>query len=64
MGELYLGGRRRLATHERNVLENLAAGFRRGGWNQVTTVALIGAYKSTKLMYNARYLLWRRWLVL
>ena len=53
MGELYLGGRRRLATHERNVLENLAAGFRRGGWNQVTTVALIGAYKSTKLMYNA-----------
>ena len=53
IGELYLGGRRRLATHERNVLENLAAGFRRGGWNQVTTVALIGAYKSTKLMYNA-----------
>jgi len=48
-----LGGRRPLATHERNVLENLAAGFRRGGWNQVTTVALIGAYKSTKLMYNA-----------
>jgi 2-dehydropantoate 2-reductase len=53
MGELYLGGRRRLATQERNVLENRAAGFRRGAWNQVTTVALIGAYKSTKLMYNA-----------
>ena len=53
MGELHLGGRRRLATRERDVLENLAAGFRRGGWNQVTTVALIGAYKSTKLMYNA-----------
>ena len=52
-GELHLGGRSRLATYERDVLENLAAGFRRGGWNQVTTVALIGGYKSAKLMYNA-----------
>jgi 2-dehydropantoate 2-reductase len=52
-GELYLGGRRRLAAYEREVLENLAAGFRRGGWNQVTTVDLIGGYKSAKLMYNA-----------
>ena len=30
-GKLYLGGRRRLAPQERDVLENLAAGFRRGG---------------------------------
>jgi 2-dehydropantoate 2-reductase len=53
MGELHLGGRRPLATYERDVLENLAAGFRRGGWNRVTTVDLIGGYKSAKLMYNA-----------
>jgi 2-dehydropantoate 2-reductase len=52
-GELYLGGRRRLATQERAILENLAAGLRQGGLNQVTTVALIGGYKSAKLMYNA-----------
>jgi 2-dehydropantoate 2-reductase len=52
-GKLYLGGRRRLAPHERDVLENLAAGFRRGGWNQVKTVDLIDSYKSAKLMYNA-----------
>jgi 2-dehydropantoate 2-reductase len=53
MGELHLGGRRRLATDERDVLENRATGFRRGGWNQVTTLALICSYKSAKLMYNA-----------
>ena len=52
-GELHLGGRRRLATSERDVLESLAAGFRRGGWKRVTTVDLIGGYKSAKLMYNA-----------
>ena len=52
-GGLYLGGRRRLAPQERAVLENLATGLRRGGVNQVTTVALIGGYKSAKLMYNA-----------
>jgi 2-dehydropantoate 2-reductase len=52
-GELYLGGRRRLAADERAVLENLAAGFRQGGMNEVTTVALIDGYKSAKLMYNA-----------
>jgi 2-dehydropantoate 2-reductase len=52
-GELHLGGRRRLATHERAVLENLATGFRQGGMNRVTTVALIDGYKAAKLMYNA-----------
>ena len=52
-GELYLGGRRRLATYERDILENLATGFRRGGWNQVTIVDFIDGYKSAKLMYNA-----------
>jgi 2-dehydropantoate 2-reductase len=52
-GELLLGGRRRLAASEREVLEGLAAGLRRGGWKQVTTVDLIGGYKSAKLMYNA-----------
>jgi 2-dehydropantoate 2-reductase len=52
-GGLYLGGRRRLAAEERAVLEHLAAGFRQGGLNQVSTVPLIGGYKYAKLMYNA-----------
>ena len=52
-GELYLGGRRRLHSEERGVLENLATGLRQGGWKQVRVVNLIGPYKSSKLMYNA-----------
>lgn len=53
MGELYLGGRRPLASDEREILEDLAAGFRCGGWRNVTIVDSIGAYKFAKLMYNA-----------
>jgi 2-dehydropantoate 2-reductase len=52
-GELYLGGRRPLDHLERKVLDHLATELRRGGMDRVTTVDLIGAYKSAKLMYNA-----------
>jgi 2-dehydropantoate 2-reductase len=52
-GTLYLGGRRPLAVVERQVLENLAAAVRAAGWKGVRIVDSIGAYKSTKLMYNA-----------
>jgi 2-dehydropantoate 2-reductase len=52
-GTLYLGGRRPLAGVERQVLENLAAGLRAGGWKRVRIVDSIDAYKSAKLMYNA-----------
>ena len=38
---------------ERRVLENLAAGLRRGGCQSVHLVDRIGPYKSAKLMYNA-----------
>ena len=53
MGELYLGGRRPLARYERSILEELADGFRRGGWKHVTLVDSITSYKFSKLMYNA-----------
>ena len=52
-GELYLGGRRPLAADERQVVENLAEGFRRGGLKQVRAVDLTAPYKFSKLMYNA-----------
>ena len=52
-GKLYLGGRRPLLTGERDFLNDLAAGLRKGGCQQVQVVDLTGPYKSTKLMYNA-----------
>ncbi len=52
-GELHLGGRRPLAAGERLVLDDLAAGFRRGGLPRVRVVDLVGPYKAAKLMYNA-----------
>jgi 2-dehydropantoate 2-reductase len=52
-GDLHLGGRRKLAGSERNVLANLARGFRLGGCERVKLVDSIGPYKSSKLMYNA-----------
>lgn len=52
-GELHLGGRQNLATFQRNVLENLAAGLRDGGAVGVKVVPSIGPYKASKLMYNA-----------
>ncbi len=52
-GELYLGGRRLLAPSERALLNELAAGFLRGGLKPVQVVDRIDPYKSSKLMYNA-----------
>jgi 2-dehydropantoate 2-reductase len=52
-GTLHLGSRRPLVGSERGVLESLAAGLRAGGFKRVRIVNSIGAYKSTKLMYNA-----------
>ena len=52
-GELYLGGRRPLTPSERAGLDELTAGFSRGGLKQVWMVDRIDPYKSAKLMYNA-----------
>ena len=52
-GKLYLGGRRPLAAGERETLQDLAAGLRRGGREQVEVVDRIEPYKSAKVMYNA-----------
>ena len=52
-GELFFGGRRPLQAEERNVLDNLADGLRRGGRKPVRVVERIEPYKASKLMYNA-----------